>query len=260
MISESVKSARRSKLTMAALFVASVSSCGPLVENAPFSAGQTRCAGRSSGPFDGLVVDGNRAAVGRRGGGGIVGIRAWHRPARAGSRARAATETGADGRYRLRIPADLPRGEGSVCDDLPHRLPAWLRGLRSDGSFPRVNRATTSPSVQIACVWRNGSLPCPTTGTWFPGGGSAIHTAAAWEVQPAGLELMVLRRPPLPSARRKAHGRFLGRTRHFAASVRRRVRGATGYAGKFEVASWLTEPPATSMTAATSSRRQARDP
>jgi hypothetical protein len=240
MISESVKSARWSKLTMAALFVASVSSCGPMVENAPFSARpDTLRPGDLLGPFDGLVVDGETERP--LAGAVVEGAWAFERgiglqgPAGA---LEAATETGADGRYRLRIPADLPRGEGIRLRRFT--LIVYRRGYvawRSDGSFPtgeprhdfaqRANRVRLEKWQSAMSHYRH---------LVFLGGGPAIRTAAAWEVQPAGLELDGA--APATAVKRPTEGARAGSSAALDISPllsEDEVRGVTGYAGKFEV-------------------------
>jgi hypothetical protein len=240
MISESVKSARRSKLTLAALFAASVSSCGPLVENAPFSARpDTLRPGDLLGPFDGLVVDGETERP--LAGAAVEGSWAFERgiglqgPAAA---LEAATETGADGRYRLSIPADLPRGEGIRLRRFT--LIVYRRGYvawRSDGSFPtgeprhdfaqRANRVRLEKWQPSMSHYRH---------LVFLGGGPAIRTAAAWEVQPAGLELDGA--APATTAKRPTEGARVGSSAALDISPllsEDEVRGVTGYAGKFEV-------------------------
>ena len=225
---------------MAALFVASVSSCGPMVENAPFSARpDTLRPGDLLGPFDGLVVDGETERP--LAGAVVEGAWAFERgiglqgPAGA---LEAATETGADGRYRLRIPADLPRGEGIRLRRFT--LIVYRRGYvawRSDGSFPtgeprhdfaqRANRVRLEKWQSAMSHYRH---------LVFLGGGPAIRTAAAWEVQPAGLELDGA--APATAVKRPTEGARAGSSAALDISPllsEDEVRGVTGYAGKFEV-------------------------
>jgi hypothetical protein len=225
---------------MAALFAASVSSCGPLVENAPFSARpDTLRPGDLLGPFDGLVVDGETERP--LAGAAVEGSWAFERgiglqgPVAA---LEAATETGADGRYRLRIPADLPRGEGIRLRRFT--LIVYRRGYvawRSDGSFPtgeprhdfaqRANRVRLEKWQPSMSHYRH---------LVFLGGGPAIRTAAAWEVQPAGLELDGA--APATAVKRPTEGARAGSSAALDISPllsEDEVRGVTGYAGKFEV-------------------------
>jgi hypothetical protein len=225
---------------MAALFAASVSSCGPLVENAPFSARpDTLRPGDLLGPFDGLVVDGETERP--LAGAVVEGSWAFERgiglqgPAAA---LEAATETGADGRYRLRIPADLPRGEGIRLRRFT--LIVYRRGYvvwRSDGSFPtgepRHDFAQRANHVRLE-KWQSSMSHY--RHLVFLGGGPAIHTAAAWEVQPAGLELDGA--APATAVKRPTEAARAGSSVALEISPllsEDEVRGVTGYAGKFEV-------------------------
>ena len=243
MISESVKSARGaswSKLTVAVLLAASLSSCGPMVENAPFSARpDTLRPGDLLGPFDGLVVDGetDRPLAGAV----VAGAWAFERgiglqgPAAA---LEAVAETGADGRYRLSIPAELPRGEGVRLRRFT--LVVYRRGYvawRSDSSFPtgeprhdfaqRANRARLEKWQSSMSHYRH---------LVFMGGGPAVRTAAAWEVQPAGLELDGA--SPATASKHLAEETRVGSSVLLDVSSllsEDEVRGVTGYAGKLEV-------------------------
>jgi hypothetical protein len=243
MISESVKSARsesRSRLITAALLAASVSSCGPVVENAPFSARpDTLRPGDLLGPYDGLVVDGetDRPLAGAV----VAGAWAFERgiglqgPAAAFE---AVAETGADGRYRLSIPAELPRGEGIRLRRFT--LIVYRRGYvawRSDSSFPtgeprhdfaqRANRVRLEKWQSSMSHYRH---------LVFLGGGPALRTAAAWEVQPAGLELDGA--SPAIASKNLAENPRAGSSVALDISPllsEDEVRGVTGYAGKFEV-------------------------
>ncbi len=243
MISESVKSARsasRSKLARAVLLAACVSSCGPVVENAPFSARpDTLRPGDLLGPFDGLVVDGetDRPLA------GAVVAGAWAFERGIGLQGPAAAlevvaETGADGRYRLNIPAELPRGEGVRLRRFT--LVVYRRGYvawRSDSSFPtgeprhdfaqRANRVRLQKWQSSMSHYRHLA---------FLGGGPAIRTAAAWEVQPAGLELDGA--SPATASKHPAEEARVGSSVLLDVSPllsEDEVRGVTGYAGKFDV-------------------------
>jgi len=224
---------------MAALFVASVSSCGPGRMRRFCPARHLRPGRIFAARSTGWWVDGEteRRWQARRwrivGHSSVASACKGRQP-----RSRPQPETGADGRYRLRIPVRPAAGRGDPSgDDLPsssYRVATWPGAVM--GSFPTVNRATTSPSVQSRGVWRNGSLPCPTTGTWSSWRRVPLSTRQRpGRCSRQDWSLMVLRPATAASARRKAHGPVLGRTRHFAASVEDEVRGATGYAGKFEV-------------------------
>ncbi len=243
MISESVKSAPGrfwSRLTVAVLFAASASSCGPVVENAPFSARpDTLRAGDLLGPYDGLVVDDetDRPLAGAV----VEGAWAFERgiglqgPAAALD---ATTETGVDGRYRLSIPAELPRGEGVRLRRFT--LVVYRRGYvawRSDSSFPmgepRHDFAQQGNRVRLV-KWQSSMSHY--RHLVFLGGGPAIRTAAAWEVQPAGLELDGA--SPASAAKQPAESARVGSSVSLDIAPllsEDEVRGVTGYAGKFEV-------------------------
>ena len=243
MISESVKSARSgnlASLTMAGLLAVIVSSCGPVVENAPFSARpDTLRPGDLLGPYDGLVIDGET----ERPLAGAVVAGAWAFERGIGLQGpvaalEVATETGADGRYRLRIPADLPRGEGVRLRRFT--LIVYRRGYvawRSDSSFPtgeaRHDFAQRGNRVRLE-KWQSSFSHYQHL--VFLGGGAAIRTAAAWEVQPAGLELDGA--SPATASRRLAEDARVGSSVSLDISPllsEDEVRGVTGYAGKFEV-------------------------
>jgi len=242
-ISESVKSARSgswSALATAALLAAALSSCGPLVENAPFSARpDTLRPGDLLGPFDGLVVDGetDRPLAGAV----VEGSWAFERgiglqgPAAA---LEVATETGADGRYRLNVPADLPRGEGVRLRRFT--LIVYRQGYvawRSDSRFPtgeprhdfaqRANRVRLEKWQSSMSHYRH---------LVFLGGGPAVRTVAAWEVQPAGLELdgaLPATASMNPTQVARAGSSALLDVSSLLSEDE--VRGVTGYAGKFDI-------------------------
>jgi hypothetical protein len=243
MISESVKSARDghlARLTMAGSLAVLVSSCGPVVENAPFSARpDTLRPGDLLGPYDGLVVDGetDRPLAGAV----VAGAWAFERgiglqgPAAA---LEATSETGADGRYHLSIPADLPRGAGVRLRRFT--LIVYRRGYvawRSDSSFPtgeaRHDFAQRANRVRLE-KWQSSFSHYQHL--VFLGGGPAIRTAAAWEVQPAGLELDGA--SPAIASKHAAEEARVGSSVSLDISPllsQDEVRGVTGYAGKFEV-------------------------
>jgi len=222
------------------LLAAVGSACGPVVENAPFSARpDTLRPGDLLGPFDGVVADGETD----RPLGGVVVAGAWafergiglQGPAAA---LEAATETGADGRYRVSIPADLPRGEGVRLRRFT--LIVYRRGYvawRSDSSFPtgepRHDFAQRGNRVRLE-KWQ------PSMSHYrhlvFLGGGPAVRTAAAWEVQLAGLELDGT--SPATTSKRPAEDARAGSSATLdilPLLSEDEVRGVTGYAGKFEV-------------------------
>ncbi|HEX7599020.1 MAG TPA: hypothetical protein VF518_12455 [Polyangia bacterium] len=211
-----------------------------MIENAPFSARpDTLRAGDLAGPFDGLVLDGetDRPVAGAV----VEGSWAFERgiglqgPAAALA---ATTETGADGRYRLTIPADLPRGSGLRLRRFT--LVIYRQGYvawRSDSIFPsgepRHDFAQKANRIRLE-KWQ------PTLSHYrhlvFLGGGTAVRAAAAWEVQPAGLELDGA--SPAAASKGQHDVAAAGAANLLDISPllsEDEVRGVTGYAGKFEV-------------------------
>ncbi len=242
-ISESVKSAPSgflSNLAVVAWLATLVSSCGPVVENAPFSARpDTLRPGDLLGPFDGMVVDGetDRPLAGAVVAGSWAFVRGigLEGPAAA---LEAVAETGADGRYRLKIPVDLPRGEGVRLQRFT--LIVYRRGYvawRSDSIFPtgepRGDFAQQGTRVRLE-KWQSSLSHY--RHLVFLGGGPAICAAAAWEVQPAGLELDGA--SPAATSERASETARVGSSAALDISPllsEDEVRGVTGYAGKFEV-------------------------
>ena len=212
-----------------------------MVENAPFSARpDTLRPGDLLGPFDGLVVDGETERP--LAGAVVEGAWAFERgiglqgPAAA---IEATAETAADGRYRLNVPADLPRGEGVRLRRFT--LIVYRRGYvawRSDNSFPmgepRHDFAQRGNRVRLE-KWQSSMSHY--RHLVFLGGGPTIRTAAAWEVQPAGLELDGAL--PATGSKRPTEEVRAGASALLDISSllsEDEVRGVTGYAGKFDVA------------------------
>lgn len=167
--------------------------CGPMVDRAPFSLRADSLApGDLLGPFEGIVVD---AETDRPISGAIVtGSWAFERGvglvAPAGA-SEVATETGADGRYRLPKLVDLPSGASMRVRRFT--LIIYQKGYigwRSDRRFPtgtgrndfsqRGNRARLEK-------WRDGLFH--SQHLVFLGGGPAIKAASESEVQAAVFEL-----------------------------------------------------------------------
>ncbi len=215
-------------------------SCAPAVGNAPFTARpDTLRPGDLRGPFDGIVVDGEteRPVAGAivfgswafERGEGLVG------PAGAVD---AYVETSADGRYRLNIPADLP-GDGARLRRFT--LVVYQRGYagwRSDHLFPsgepRHDFAQRGNRVRMT-RWQ------PSYSRYqhlvFLGGGTAIRTAAAWEVQLASLELegrAPVAAAPSAGAKPAVAAPLLLDIAPLLSEAE--IRGVTGYAGAFSVA------------------------
>jgi len=195
---------------MAAWLAVLVSSCGPVVENAPFSARpDTLRPGDLLGPFDGWssTEKPNRPLAGAV----VAGAWAFERgiglqgPAAA---LEAVAETGADGRYRLKIPADLPRGEGVRLRRFT--LIVYRRGYvawRSDGIFPtgepRSDFAQQGTRVRLE-KWQSSMSHF--RHLVFLAAVPAIRAAVAWEVQPADWSLTVPRPQALPNVRHRLRG------------------------------------------------------
>jgi len=231
-----------SKLAMAGLLAAAAASCGPIVENAPFPArADTLRPGDLLGPFDGMVVDGETERP--LAGAVVTGAWAFERgvglqgPAAA---AEVSAETGADGRYQLNAPEDLPRGEGVRVRLRRFTLVVYRHGYvawRSDSSFPtgesRHDFAQRGNRVRLE-KWQSSMSHY--RHLVFMGGGSAIRTAAAWEVQPAGMELDGAL-PAIASKRQAEEARAGSSVLLDVSSLlsEDEVRGVTGYAGKFDV-------------------------
>jgi hypothetical protein len=243
MISDSVKSARVQTgrgLAMAGLLVAVSGACGPIVENAPFSARpDTLRPGDLLGPFDGTVID----AENERPVSGAVVEGTWAFERGIGLQGPAAalevsTETAADGHFRLSIPEDLPRGQGLRLRRFTlviyHRgHVAWRSDSNFPGGEPRHDFAQGGNRIRLE-KWQ------PSLSHYrhlvFMGGGPAIRGAASWEVQLAGLELD----GASPAATGKASGEGPGVSGASLLDVSSllsedEVRGVTGFAGKFDV-------------------------
>ncbi len=221
------------------LILASVA-CGPIVENAPFSARpDTLRPGDLLGPFDGTVIDAeNERPVA---GAVVEGTWAFERgiglqgPAAA---LEASTETGADGHFRLTIPEDLPRAQGLRLRRFTlviyHRgHVAWRSDSIFPGGEPRHDFAQGNNRIRLE-KWQSSLSHY--RHLVFVGGGPAIRGAAAWEVQLAGLELDGV--APVASGKGAGEGSVASGTSLLDVSPllsEDEVRGVTGFAGKFEV-------------------------
>jgi hypothetical protein len=230
---------RRAGLLGAAAVAACVlAGCAPIVERASFGERPDSLRpGDLLGPFDGQVLD---AETDRPvGGATVAGSWAFERGVGlvgpAGAR-EVVVETGADGRYRIPLLADLPTGASMRVQRFT--LLVYHRGhvgWRSDRRFPggEARRDFSQHGNRVRLEkWQ------PTFAHHqhlvFLGGGDAIRSAAAWEVQPASLEL-----------EGHAPGSLAGPAAGAAASVRQldisrllsddEVHGVTGYAGSFDV-------------------------
>lgn len=225
---------------MAAALMAASLACGPIIENAPFSARpDTLRPGDLLGPYDGTVIDGEdeRPIAGAV----VAGTWAFERgiglqgPAAA---LEVTSETGADGHFRIEAPEDLPRGRGLRLRRFTlviyHRgHVAWRSDSIFPGGEPRRDFAQGGNRIRLE-KWRPGLSHY--RHLVFLGGGPALRAAAAWEVQLAGLELD----GAAPVAAGQAAGEKPGVAGGGLLDVSSllsedEVRGVTGFAGKFEV-------------------------
>jgi hypothetical protein len=212
--------------------------CGPIIETPrfPVRADSVR-PGDLLGPYDGIVLD---ADTERPVAGAIVaGSWAFERgiglQAPAGSR-EVVVESGVDGRYTIPRLIDVPGGASTRVRRFT--LIVYRRGhvaWRSDRRFPdrgmRHDFSQQGNKVHLE-KWQSG---------WkhaehlvFLGGGPKVRAAAAWELQPAALELDGERatgggeaEPTAPVARAATSldiGKLL---------TDDEIRGVTGFVGKF---------------------------
>jgi hypothetical protein len=227
------------------------SSCGPLVDKAPFSyRADSLAAGDLLGPFEGIVVD---AETDRPIGGAVVaGSWAFERgvglvgPAGASE---VVTETAADGRYRLPALKSLPTGASMRVRRFT--LIVYQKGYigwRSDRRFPtgtvRKDFSQWGNRVRLE-KWREGLFH--SQHLVFLGGGPSIRAASTAEVQAAVFELDG-----------RTGGLGAKASSDEAAIAREQVqpldatplldedelRGVTGYAGEFDIGR-LTDLPRT---------------
>jgi hypothetical protein len=215
-----------------------VAGCAPIVEQASFAERPDSLRGGDLlGPFDGQVLDAESDRP--VGGATVAGSWAFERGlglvGPAGSR-EVVVETGADGRYRIPTLTNLPSGASARVRRFT--LLVYHRGhvgWRSDRRFPggqaRYDFSQRGNRVRLD-KWQ------PTFAHHqhlvFLGGGEAVRAAAAWEVQPASLELEG-RAPgtgggvaggPAPGVKVLDISKLLAEDE---------VRAVTGYAGAFDV-------------------------
>ena len=222
-------------MALAALLLAA-GGCAPIVDRAAFpERPDSLRPGDLLGPFDGLVLDSEteRPVAGAtvaaswafERGIGLVGP--------LGTR-EVVVETGADGRYKIPALDDLPTGGSTRIRRFT--LIVYHRGhvgWRSDRRFPdgrarrdfsqRGNRVRLDKWQQAMEHHRH---------LVFLGGGDAVRAAAAWEVQPASLELEGGAPGAAAAAGPAAGPRALDAKPLLSEDE---VRGVTGYPGKFEV-------------------------
>jgi hypothetical protein len=221
--------------------------CAPIVDRASFpDRPDSLRPGDLLGPFDGLVLDAEteRPVVGAtvaaswafERGIGLVGPLGAHE---------VVVETGADGRYRIPALDDLPSGGSTRVRRFT--LIVYHRGhvgWRSDRRFPdgRARRDFSQRGNRIRLEKWQPAMQHHRH-LVFLGGGDAVRAAAAWEVQPASLELEggAPRAPGAAGAEAAAAPKKLDTTPLLS---EQEVRGVTGYAGKFEIGK-LTDLPST---------------
>jgi hypothetical protein len=154
-------------------------------------------------------------------------------------------ETGADGRYRIPALSDLPGGGSTRVRRFT--LIVYHKGhvgWRSDRRFPggETRRDFSQRGNRVRLDKWQPTLK-HVRHLVFLGGGDAIRTAAAWEVQPASLELEGA--SPATAAAAAAAATAAPKALDIARLLSEdEVRGVTGYAGAFEVGK-LTDLPST---------------
>jgi hypothetical protein len=225
---------------MAAFAALLVASCGPLVENAPFSARpDTLQPGDLLGPFGGMVVDAEteRPIASATVAGSWAFERGIGLRGPAGSR-EFSMETSADGRYQIPRPDDLETGGSMRLRRFT--LVVYRRGYvayRSDFKFGsdevRHDFSQNANKVRLE-KWQ------PTMEhrrhLAFLGGGAAIAKASGWEAQPASLEYEGLVAPHVAEVRRETAVSASEQTLDISLLLSvEEVRGVTGFAGEFEV-------------------------
>ena len=237
------KSCRRQGCVLTAFFALAsllLSSCGPLVENAPFSVRpDTLQPGDLLGPFDGIVVDSEseRPIASATVSGSWAFERGIGLRGPAGSR-EFSLETSADGRYQIPRPDELETGGSMRLRRFT--LVVYRRGYiayRSDFKFgtSEVRHDFSQHGNKIRLEkWQ------PTMEhrrhLAFIGGGQAIAKASGWEAQPASLEYEGLTAQPIVETQVEKSVAMSDQSLDVTPLLSvAEVRGATGFAGEFEV-------------------------
>jgi hypothetical protein len=214
--------------------------CGPTIGQAPFAARpDTLQPGDLLGPFDGTVIDTEterpiagatvaaswafERGLGLRGPGGVR---------------EASVETGADGRYRIESPGDVPTGSSMRLRRFT--LIVYRRGYvgyRSDFKLNGDQRHDFSQHANKVRLEKWQPSFEHRQHLAFLGGGQAIAKAAGWEAQPASLENEGVATPHVgetgaEGAKAKDEQALLDASPLLSAEE---VKGVTGYAGDFEV-------------------------
>jgi hypothetical protein len=196
-------------------------------------------AGDLLGPFDGIVVDAEteRPVAGAT----IAASWAFERGVGLSGPAgtsEVASQTGPDGRYRLPALAQLPGGGSRKVRRFT--LIVYQRGYvgwRSDRVWPGGERrrdfSQRGARVRLE-KWRDGDLHH--RHLLFLGGGAVVRAAAAWEAQPASLELEGQKPVGKAAAPAAAAPAAAPKPLNIAGLLSEDdVRGVTGYAGEFEI-------------------------
>jgi hypothetical protein len=215
----------------------SLAACGPIIETPrfPVRADSVR-PGDLLGPYDGIVLDADtdRPVVGALVAASWAFERGIGLQAPAGAR-ELVVESGADGRYSIPRLTDLPGGASTRVRRFT--LIVYRRGhvaWRSDRRFPdrgaRTDFSQRGNKVHLE-KWQPG---------WkhaehlvFLGGGPKVKAAAAWELQPAAMELegekaTVTREGEAPIAPRTTTPLDVEKL-----LTDDEIRGVTGFVGKF---------------------------
>jgi hypothetical protein len=216
--------------------------CGPLIEAAPFPVRPDSVRPADLlGPYDGIVIDADseRPVVGAlvaaswafERGIGLQGPFGSHE---------VTTETGADGRYRIPRLDTLPNGLSTRVRRFTlivyHRgHVAWRNDRRYPSRESRQDFSQRGNRVRLE-KWQPGHLHHEHL--VFMGGGAKVRAAAAWEAQPAVLELDGERAGGAPGARAAAAAAAPSAAKLLDVShllSEDEIRGVTGYVGEFEV-------------------------
>ena len=232
--------ARAVPAAVSALFVvglASLAACGPIIETArfPVRADSVRPADLL-GPYDGIVLD---ADTERPVAGALIAA-SWAFERGIGLQAPAASyevivESGVDGRYTIPRLTDVPGGLSTRVRRFT--LIVYRRGhvaWRSDRRFPdrgaRRDFSQRGNKVHLE-KWQPG---------WkhaehlvFLGGGPKVKAAAAWELQPAALELDGVGAAPVGEGETPAVPRHVTPLDIAKLLSDDEIRAVTGFVGKF---------------------------
>lgn len=235
-------------LTVVAAFLSSLSACGPIVENArfPVRSDSVRPADLL-GPFDGIVLD----ADSERPVAGAVVAATWAFERGIGMQApleakEIVVESGVDGRYSVPRLTELPNGASTRLRRFT--LTVYRRGhvaWRSDRRF--TDKSTRRDFSQRGCRVRLEKWQ-PTfrhaEHLVFLGGGAKLRAAAAWELQPAALELEGGAASGAVESGAETTGRRATPLDIGKLLTDDEIRAVTGFVGKFEDGK-LTDLPTT---------------